>query len=150
MAFFVFALVLTAAFWHISSLARSFVAIREGFSSLALAGLTFAVAMAYRNKKVPRALAWLRLVSYSVYLLHPALIEVYGSVPWTQGVNFVPTELLMVALFLLALFVRCALTHRFVEVPMQRQGRRLAQWLDGRSGRTEVHEIPDQVPTRSS
>lgn len=39
-----------------------------GRCSLALAGLTFAVAMAYRNKKVPRALAWLGLVSYSVYL----------------------------------------------------------------------------------
>jgi peptidoglycan/LPS O-acetylase OafA/YrhL len=146
----VFALVLAAAFWHTSPLARSPIAIRESVSSLALAGLTFVVAMACRNKKVPRALAWLGLVSYSVYLLHPALIEVYASVPWTQGENFVPTELLMVALFLLALFACCALTHRFVEIPMQRQGRRLARRLDDRSERAEVHEIPEQVAARSS
>ena len=49
------------------------------------AGLTFAVAMLCRHKKVPRALTWLGLVSYSAYLLHPALIEAYNSLPWTQN-----------------------------------------------------------------
>jgi len=43
------------------------------------------------------------LVSCSVYLLHPALLEIYSSVPWTQGENFVPTELLMVAVFMVVL-----------------------------------------------
>jgi peptidoglycan/LPS O-acetylase OafA/YrhL len=142
--------VLVAAQLHTSPEAENFDAIRKSFNALELAGLTFAVAMLCRHKKVPRALAWLGLVSYSVYLLHPALIEVYASVPWTQGENFVPTELLMVALFLLALFACCALTHRFVEVPMQRQGRRLARRLDDRSERAEVHEIPEQVATRSA
>ena len=79
-------------------------------------------------------LAWLGLVSYSIYLLHPALIEVYTSVPWTQDENFLPMELLMVALFVLALLVVCALTYRFIEAPMQRRGKALARRLDARFG----------------
>ena len=116
-----------------SPLAESFVAIRKVFNSLELAGLTFALAMLCRDKKLPRALAWLGLVSYSVYLLHPVLIEVYASVPWTQNENFVPMELLMVAVFVLVLLVCCALTHHFIEAPMQRLGRRTGG-LDARFG----------------
>src|SRR4029077_8337412 len=90
--------------------------------------------MLCRNRKVPRALAWLGLVSYSVYLLHPALIEVYRSVPWTHHQNSVPRELLLVAVFVSVLLVCCGLTHRFIEAPMQRLGRRLATRLDARFG----------------
>jgi peptidoglycan/LPS O-acetylase OafA/YrhL len=120
---------------------RVFVAIRKAFNSLEFAGLTFAVAMLCRHKKVPRALAWLGLVSYSVYLLHPVLIEVYDSVPWTQNENFVPMELLLVAVFAAALLACCGLTHRFIEAPMQRLGRRVAGRLDARFG-------PDRPPPR--
>jgi peptidoglycan/LPS O-acetylase OafA/YrhL len=136
----VFGVVLVAALWHVSPEARSWVAIREGYNSLEAAGLTFAVAMLCRNKKVPRPLAWLGLVSYSVYLLHPVLIEIYDSVPWTQNENFVPTELLMTAIFVLVLLVCCGLTYRFIEAPMQRVGRRVARRLDVRFG----EDIPRQ------
>ena len=136
----VFGVVLGAALWHVSPEAQSFVAIRKGFNSLEAAGLTFAVAMLCRNKKVPRPLAWLGLVSYSVYLLHPVLIEIYASVPWTHNENFVPTELLMTAIFLLVLLVCCGLTYRFIEAPMQRMGRRVARRLDVRFG----EDIPRQ------
>jgi peptidoglycan/LPS O-acetylase OafA/YrhL len=130
----VFGLLLVAELWHVSPEARSFVAIRQSFNSLEAAGLTFAIAMACRNRKVPRALAWLGLVSYSVYLLHPAVLEIYSSVPWTQGENFVPTELLMTAVFMVVLLACCALTYRFIEAPMQRKGRQVARWLDDRYG----------------
>jgi len=130
----VFGLTLVAVQWHDSPQAESFVAIRHAFNSLEFAGLTFAVAMLCRHKKVPRALAWLGLVSYSVYLLHPVLIEAYNSVPWTQNENFVPMELLLVAVFMLVLLVCCGLTHRFIEAPMQRLGKRVAGRLDGRFG----------------
>jgi peptidoglycan/LPS O-acetylase OafA/YrhL len=130
----VFGLVLVAALWHISPKDWNFVAIRQGLTALAGAGLTFAAAMSLRHKKIPGALAWLGLVSYSVYLLHPVLIEVYNSVPWTQNENFVPMELLMTGVFVLVLLVSCALAHRFIEAPMQRQGRLMARWLDARFG----------------
>ena len=136
----VFGVVLGAALWHVSPEAQSYVAIRKGFNSLEAAGLTFAVAMLCRNRKVPRPLAWLGLVSYSVYLLHPVLIEIYASVPWTHNENFVPTELLMTAIFLLVLLVCCGLTYRFIEAPMQRMGRRVARRLDVRFG----EDIPRQ------
>jgi peptidoglycan/LPS O-acetylase OafA/YrhL len=133
-AVLVFGFTLVAAQLHSSPQAENFVAIRRTFNSLEFAGLTFAVAMLCRNKKVPRALAWLGLVSYSVYLLHPALIEVYSSVPWTQNENFLPMELFLVAVFVSVLLVCCWLTHRFIEAPMQRLGRRIAARLDTRFG----------------
>ncbi len=139
---FTFGLLLVAELWHVSPEARSFVAIRQSFNSLEAAGLTFAIAMACRNRRVPGTLAWLGLVSYSVYLLHPALLEVYASVPWTQGENFVPTELLMVAVFMAVLLACCALTHRFIEAPMQRKGRQVARWLDDRYG----EDVPPWQP----
>jgi peptidoglycan/LPS O-acetylase OafA/YrhL len=141
----VFGVVLGAALWHVSPEAQSYVAIRKGFNSLEAAGLTFAVTMLCRNKKVPRPLAWLGLVSYSVYLLHPVLIEIYASVPWTHNENFVPTELLMTAIFLLVLLVCCGLTYRFIEAPMQRMGRRVARRLDVRFG----EDIPPQPAAAS-
>ena len=141
----VFGLTLVAVQWHVSPLAVNDLAIRKTFNTLELAGLTFAVAMLCRHKKVPYALAWLGLVSYSLYLLHPVLIEVYDSVPWTRNQNFVPTELLLVAVFLLVLLVCCGLTHRLIEAPMQRLGRRVARRLDVRFGPDTVATQPDGV-----
>ncbi|MGH3176098.1 MAG: hypothetical protein ACRDPF_19825 [Streptosporangiaceae bacterium] len=88
----VFGLTLVAVPWHVSPLAENLLAIRKTFNSLEVAGLTFAVAMLCRHKRVPRALAWLGLISYSAYLLHPVLIEVYDSVPETRNQNFVPAS----------------------------------------------------------
>ena len=45
-----------------------------------------------------------------------------------------PTELLMVAVFVLVLLVCCGLTRRFIEAPMQRLGWRVAGRLDARFG----------------
>jgi peptidoglycan/LPS O-acetylase OafA/YrhL len=127
-------LVLVAAQLHSSPQDQNFAAIAKTLNSLELAALTFAAAMLCRHRKVPRALAWLGLVSYSVYLLHPALIEAYASVPFTQNENFVPMELLLAAAFVTVLLACCGLTHRFIEAPMQRLGRRAAARLDARFG----------------
>ncbi len=103
-----------------------------------------------RLRVLPRQwlLAWLGLVSYSLYLLYPVLIEVYDSVPWTRNQNFVPTELLLVAVFLLVLLVCCGLTHRLIEAPMQRLGLRVTRRLDVRFGPDTVASQPDGVALR--
>ena len=119
--------------------------IRKGFITLALAGLTFAVGMAGRHGKVPRILAWLGLVSYSVYLLHPLLIEVYDYLPWTRGRHPFLLQVVMAGAFVLVLLGCSGLTHRLIEAPMQRHGRRLARWLDSRFGEDSI-EPPHAEP----
>ena len=94
-------------------------------TAMAAAWITFAAGMALRHREVPRALAWLGLTSYSVYLLHPLLLE---SVEWFWPVPLaVPLNLRLVALagVMGTLFGLSALTWRLVEAPAQRLGRRL-------------------------
>jgi peptidoglycan/LPS O-acetylase OafA/YrhL len=108
-------------------------------TSLLLAGATFAVGMACRNKKMPAIFAWLGLVSYSVYLLHPLLVSLYNHIPLTRHPHPFPEQVLLAAAFLAVLLFCCWLSYRFVEAPMQRQGRRFAAWLECWFG-------PDSIP----
>ena len=86
--------------------------------------------------------AWLGLVSFSVYLVHPLMVEVFRRLSITQGPHPFPEQLLMVGVFLAILLVLCWLTHRYVESTMQRRGRRVAGWLDTWFG-------PDTLPDPS-
>ncbi|MFC7642619.1 acyltransferase family protein [Streptosporangium lutulentum] len=95
-------------------------------TAMAAAWITFAAGMALRHRNAPRALAWLGLVSYSIYLLHPLLLESVQRF-WPEPLS-APLGLRLVALagvvgLLLGL---SALTWRFVETPAQRLGKRLA------------------------
>ena len=74
--------------------------------------------MATRRWRTPRPLAWLGLVSYSVYLVHYVLIQVLRPV-----LNQRLPEAPAVIVFLVVLFGLSWLTHRFVEVPGQRWSR---------------------------
>src|SRR5262249_16515822 len=49
-------------------------------SSVLLAAATFGIAMAVRNRKIPRAAAWLGVISFSVSLLHPLVFNAYRSI----------------------------------------------------------------------
>ena len=42
-------------------------------------GATFGLGLAARHRKVPRWCAWLGMISYSVYLLHPLVFDAYRS-----------------------------------------------------------------------
>jgi peptidoglycan/LPS O-acetylase OafA/YrhL len=89
--------------------------------TLAFIGGAFAIGMAGRHRRVPRSLAWVGLVSYSVYLVHVPMIELLGpTLTWLgvhlHGVAEVPA----MAAFLALLLGVAGLSHRFVERPGQR------------------------------
>ena len=138
----VLGMAIAAGLWHhIGGYGQpSFIWERDYFMSLFLAGVTFAIGLALRHVAWPRYLTWLGLISYSVYLLHPALIEVYRYLPWTAHHTFW-IQLLIDALFLATLIALCSATYLLVERPMQNVGRRLAKRLDAQFG-------PDRVQFR--
>jgi peptidoglycan/LPS O-acetylase OafA/YrhL len=130
----VFAAVMVAGAWHIPSLSTASqpaLQQREWVMSVALAGLTFAAGLAMQERRVPRPLAWLGLVSYSVYLVFPLLIDLYDDIPFPPGYHDLAwLQAGASAVFLAVLLASAAMTYHLVEAPMQRLGRRLIAWLD--------------------
>ena len=143
----VLGLVVVAGLWHSRemgwSAATEVTWQRTWFVSVTLAGLTFGLGLAFRHVRWPRILTWLGLISYSLYLLHPQLIDVFRHLPWTSRHHSLWPQLLVDAVFLVILIAMCSLTYLLVERPMQNAGRRLARWLDARYG-------PDRAPGLAS
>ena len=140
----VFVLAGAAGLWHVPAWDASPAAVHTAFNrqwitSLGLAGVTFAIGVACRNRKMPAIFAWLGLVSYSVYLLHPLLISLYNHLPLTQHPHPFPEQLALAGAFTVILLACCSLSYRFIEAPMQRQGRKFAAWLEYWFG-------PDSIP----
>jgi peptidoglycan/LPS O-acetylase OafA/YrhL len=112
---------------------------RRWISALALAGLTFGVGMAFRHVRWPRALTWLGLISYSVYLLHPLVIEVYHHFLWTRHHHHFWLQALIAAGLLAIVVGVSSVTYLLLERPMQNLGRKVGRWLDTQFG-------PDHAP----
>jgi peptidoglycan/LPS O-acetylase OafA/YrhL len=100
------------------------------FTTIALAGATFAGAMALRGRALPRVLVWLGLVSYSLYLVHHPLLKYFVEITGDLRRAEVPYQLVMASLAVAVVLGASALAYRFVEVPGQALGRRVS----GRSG----------------
>lgn len=132
----VFGAVIAAGLWHIPALTaagHSAQVQRQWVVSVALAGLTFAAGLALQNLRVPAVLAWLGLVSYSVYLMLPLLLDAYDGSPLARSYQDVDwLQVAVSAVFVAALLGCAALTYYLVEAPMQRVGRRVAARLDAR------------------
>jgi peptidoglycan/LPS O-acetylase OafA/YrhL len=97
-------------------------------TSVLLAGATFAAGLAVRRVKIPRWCAWLGVISYSVYLLHPLVFNAYRSIPVLHHTHTMPDQVLFFAGLLAVIIALSALTYYLVEKPMQRLGRRVATW----------------------
>ncbi|MEU0165444.1 acyltransferase [Streptomyces iakyrus] len=90
-----------------------------------LAVLTFGAGMAMRRRRLPRVLTGLGTISYSVYLVHPVLLAVTDGTIGRQRQDSLGLE----AAFYAVLLPLCVLTHRYIEEPGQRMGRRAAHRL---------------------
>jgi peptidoglycan/LPS O-acetylase OafA/YrhL len=97
-------------------------------TSIVLAALTFGVGLTVRNRKIPRVFAWLGLVSYSVYLLHPLVFNAYRSTAVYHHSHGTFAQILLAATLLAVILAASAVTYYAVEKPMQRLGRRVARW----------------------
>ncbi|MEV1077111.1 acyltransferase [Streptomyces sp. NPDC050211] len=88
-----------------------------------LAAFTFAVGLALRRRQFPRLLTGLGTISYSLYLVHPLLLAVSDATIGRRPHD----DLVLEVAFYIALLPLCVLTHRYIEAPAQRWGRRLTR-----------------------
>ncbi len=146
----VFALAVAAGLWHSQAWHLAPAAERQWdfqwATSLLLAGATFAVGLAFRHRRVPAALAWLGLVSYSVYLLHPLILNAYRATPVLHQPHPIGVQVAAAAGLVAVVLACSALTYKFVEAPMQRYGHRLARLLQAWFGPDQIAAAPVPAP----
>src|SRR6478609_3380448 len=125
----VLGLALVAGLWHSRAWGMSAHAellwSRRWVSAFMLAGLTFAAGLAFRHVRWPKVLTWLGLISYSLYLLHPLVIEVYHHLYPSRQHPF-GVQVLIAAGLLALIIAICSVTYLAVERPAQGLGRRVA------------------------
>jgi peptidoglycan/LPS O-acetylase OafA/YrhL len=110
-------------------------------TSLAGAALTFGVGLWLRRRRVPKALAWLGLISYSLYLLHPLILDAFREVPMLHNASKGLVVQVPLAVGLIAVVIACsAVTYYLVEKPAQRLGHRLAKRWGART--SDTHKRP--------
>jgi peptidoglycan/LPS O-acetylase OafA/YrhL len=100
-------------------------------TSLAGAGATFGAGLLLRKRRVPRVLAWLGVISYSVYLIHPLVLNAFRDVPPLHDASRALGVQVPLALGLLAVIIGVsAATYYLIERPMQGIGRKVAARWD--------------------
>ncbi|MEU6719139.1 acyltransferase [Nonomuraea sp. NPDC046802] len=92
--------------------------------AIVLAFGVFGAAFALRERRFPRWLPWLGVISFSLYLLHPLLLHVIPNL----------------ALYFLVLIPLSYLTYRLIEAPAQRFGKRLVAQARPREQGPQVDE----------
>jgi peptidoglycan/LPS O-acetylase OafA/YrhL len=125
----VLALTTIAGVWHGARYGQQWQL--QWASSVLLAAATFGVGMAARNRKVPWVAAWLGVISYSVYLLHPLVFDAYRSVPALHRTHIMSVQIALFAALVAVIIAGSAVTYYLVEKPMQRLGRLVASYATG-------------------
>ncbi|MFI7415849.1 acyltransferase family protein [Nonomuraea sp. NPDC049684] len=120
------ALVAVAPVWAIES-GWWWVEADVWLTTIALAAATFAGAMALRGRRLPAALTWLGLISYSLYLVHHPLLKYFVEITGDLRRAPLPYQLAMAGLALALVLAVSALSYRYVERPMQALGRRVSR-----------------------
>ncbi len=103
-------------------------------TSVLLAGATFGIGLAVRHWRVPGWCAWLGMISYSVYLLHPLVFNAYRSIPVLHREHTMPDQVLIFAGLAAVIIGVSALTYYLIEKPMQRLGHRVAARFPNTTG----------------
>jgi peptidoglycan/LPS O-acetylase OafA/YrhL len=129
----VLALITVAGLWHGAHYGHQWEI--QWTTSVLLAAATFGAGMAARNRKIPRVAAWLGVISYSVYLLHPLIFDAYRSIPALHRLDqaTMPVQVGVFAALTAVIIGVSALTYYLIEKPMQRLGRRFAGRPPGRT-----------------
>ena len=115
-------------------------------TSVLLAGATFGIGLAVRRWRVPRWCAWLGMISYSVYLLHPLVFDAYRSVSVLHRKHTMADQALFFAALFAVIIGLSAITYYLVEKPMQGLGRRVAARFGYATGTLSGAGAPDASP----
>jgi peptidoglycan/LPS O-acetylase OafA/YrhL len=128
----VLALATVAGIWHGARYGHHWQV--QWATSVLLAGVTFGVGLTVRHRRVPRWCAWLGMISYSVYLLHPLVFNAYRSIPVLHRTHSMPDQVLFFAGLVAVIIGLSALTYYLIEKPMQRLGHRVAARFPNTAG----------------
>ncbi|MBC6465727.1 acyltransferase [Actinomadura alba] len=96
-------------------------------AAIAAAWLTFAVALVSHRRRMPRALTWLGVISYSVYLLHQLPLQVARRLIGDPAALSAVERVGWAGMIVTIVITLSAVAFRYVEKPMQRLGRRFAR-----------------------
>ncbi|WP_344941165.1 acyltransferase [Actinomadura miaoliensis] len=96
-------------------------------AAVTAAWLTFLLGWTLRHHRMPKVLAWLGLVSYSLYLLHPLVLQVVWRLVGEPDDMALAERLAWGAAAVACVVAAAAFTYRHVERPMQNLARRLSR-----------------------
>ena len=125
----VLALTLAAGLWHGDTYGAPW--LWQWVTSLVGAAVTFAVGLAARHRRIPAPLAWLGLVSYSVYLLHPLVVDAYDHLSRNLSDASTGVQVIITIGIVSTVLLVSAASYYVVEKPMQRAGRWVAARTSG-------------------
>ncbi|WP_194505970.1 acyltransferase family protein [Couchioplanes azureus] len=150
-------LAMMTAFWaHLPSVFRDAkrLSINQGneIGAVVAVAATFGIAFLLRHRRIPRFLAWLGTVSYSVYLLHQPVVYLFRYVLVPDGSRRTLAEQALIAGGIVAVTLAVSwASYRLVEKGGQTMGRHVAALLDRRLGRERsapeygsVRVVPDR------